>query len=125
MLLNNSASAATRNPLGSSDTGSARNRIMPQMQCGSREKVEVIDRSRSNPTDPKPPAPAAWVPRSDRRIIIDAFSSGIGIKVLGRRQRRPYTVIESILRDRIDELEGRIRHMQEDARLRLMQRSAA
>jgi hypothetical protein len=87
---------------------SARKRILPQPQCGRSAKLQLVDISGSNP-QPTPPAASVWVPRGDRHAIVDAFSGGVSIYKLSQRQRRPFKVIESVLRDRLDELEGRIR----------------
>jgi hypothetical protein len=92
----------------------ARTRIVPQRECGRMTKLQIVDTTGPNP-QPTPPAASVWVPRSDRHAIVEAFSGGVSIYVLGRRQRRPYKVIESVLRDRLEELEGRIRATQQIA----------
>jgi hypothetical protein len=112
MLSKSRASASSRHHLGgSSDPASARKRILPRTDTGRRTNLQVVEKSDPNQT-PTPPAASVWVPRGDRHAIVEAFGFGVSIYKLSQRQRRPFKVIESVLRDRIDELEGRIRAME-------------
>ena len=119
------ASAAARVSSETNNARNARKRILPERVHGNRKNFEVIRGKGSNEVPPPTtPAPAVWVPRNDRRAIVDAFDFGVGIHKLSARQRRPLKIIESILREELNELRGRIRTM-ENHRIALVQRRFA
>lgn len=104
----------------------ARTSTVAQPQRKPAKKFQVHHGSREKPVPPTTPAGAVWVPRGDREAIVSAFQHhGVSISVLSARQRRKYKVIESVLRERLDEQEGRIRAMEAEARIHVIRRLAA
>jgi hypothetical protein len=81
---------------------------LPQVTAGTRANLQLVEKRTPEPP-PSTPAPSVWVPRCDKQGIVNAFSRGVSIHQLSARQRRPLKVIESVLRERIDELEARVR----------------
>jgi hypothetical protein len=92
------------------ESSNSRLKRLPQATAGNRANLQLVEKRKPEPP-PSTPAPSVWVPRCDKQGIVNAFSNGVSLHQLSGRQRRPLRVIESVLRERIDELEGRIRSM--------------
>jgi hypothetical protein len=119
------ASATTR-VSSELNAGSARKRILPQREHGNRKNFQVLEGKKQNEVPPpSPPSPAVWVPRCDRRAIVEAFAFGLRIHKLAYSQRRPLFVIESVIREELDELRGQLRALQSDRISLVRQRLAA
>jgi hypothetical protein len=91
------------------------------------KKFQVIDGERENHTPPpRTPGGAKWIPRSDREGAISAFQLyNVSISKLANRQGRKYREIEGVIRDRMDELEARVRDLEGKLRMHLVRRMAA